>query len=102
MRVCGEAATRQNLVLVGTVADQVAEVMDQSRMAGHELSTLLHREAGASYEPCHALVEGLYYHAAQQGDADLAQSYAIGGALSLYINFINLFLALLRIFSARN
>ena len=28
--------------------------------------------------------------------------YAIGGALSLYINFINLFLALLRIFSARN
>lgn len=46
-------------------------------------------------------LKGLYYHAAQQGDADLAQSYAIGGALSLYINFINLFLSLLRIFGGR-
>ena len=47
-------------------------------------------------------LKGLYYHAAQQGDADLAKSYAIGGALSLYINFINLFLSLLRLFSGRN
>ena len=47
-------------------------------------------------------LKGLYYHARQSGNDDLAQSYAIGGALSLYINFINLFLALLRIFSARN
>jgi hypothetical protein len=47
-------------------------------------------------------LKGLYYHAAQSGDQALAQSYAIGGALSLYINFINLFLSLLRIFSARN
>ena len=46
-------------------------------------------------------LKGLYYHAAQQGDADLAQSYAIGGALSLYINFINLFLSLLRSFGGR-
>ena len=36
-------------------------------------------------------LKGLYYHARQSGDDDLAQSYAIGGALSLYINFINLF-----------
>ena len=47
-------------------------------------------------------LKGLYYHAARSGDQDLAQSYAIGGALSLYINFINLFLSLLRIFSGRN
>ena len=46
-------------------------------------------------------LKGLYYHAARSGDQDLAQSYAIGGALSLYINFINLFLSLLRIFSGR-
>ena len=47
-------------------------------------------------------LKGLYYHAAQAGDQQLAQSYAIGGALSLYINFINLFLSLIRIFSSRN
>ena len=38
---------------------------------------------------------------ALQGSGDQAGSYAVVGALSLYLNFINLFLSLLRLFGDR-
>ena len=45
-------------------------------------------------------LKAMYLEGGLQGDATLVQGLAVSGALSLYMDFINLFLYILRLFTA--